>query len=198
VTARQRKSAGVITIVAGDCASESTPCDWPMPTARSLSLRAISRACPERHRKCTSASAQLRRNRTECAQVLEEHDLFLNHAPVVIAISLPAPSRAAPPRTAPAPTERRTARPTPTRAGKAVKPATWSDPYPSSPPDPPATPAAANDGSLLNEVIVGVGKAELSRRCARHGGRPIGSCAKRKRSRKGCDCECSRGRCQRA
>ena len=42
-----------------------------------------------------------------------EHDLFLDHAPAVIAISLPAP-----PRTAPAPTPSR-AGPTPTRSGKA-------------------------------------------------------------------------------
>jgi len=117
--------------------------------------------------------------------------VFSDHAPAVIAISLPAPSRTAPSRTAPAPTPRRTARPTPTRAGKAVERATRSDPYPGSPHDPPAAPAAANDSSLLDKVGVGVGEAELSRRCARHGSRPIGSCAKRKRSRKGRDRECS-------
>src|SRR5262249_26097171 len=65
---------------------------------------------------------------------------FLDHAPAVIAISLPAP-----PRTAPAPTPSRTARPTPsragptpTRSGKAVEGATRSDPYPRSPHNPPA------------------------------------------------------------
>jgi len=90
-----------------------------------------------------------------------EHDLFLDHAPAVIAISLPAP-----PRTAPAPTPSR-AGPTPTRSGKAVERATRSDPYPRSPHDPPAAPGA--DSSLLDEAIVCGGEAELSRRCARHG-----------------------------
>src|SRR5215471_2729674 len=127
-----------------------------------------------------------------------EHDLFLDHALAVIAISLPAPPRTAPPRTAPAPTPSRTARPTPsragptpTRSGKAVERATRSDPYPRSPHNPPAAPAAANDSSLLDEAIVCGGEAELSRRCARHGSRFVGSCAKRKRSRKGCGRKCS-------
>src|SRR5215469_11949460 len=120
---------------------------------------------------------------------------FSDHAPAVIANSLPAP-----PRTTPAPTKAkgRTARPaptragpTPTRAGKAVERATRSDPYPGSPYDPPAAPAAANDGSLLDEAGVGVGKAELSRRCARHGSCSVGSCANRKRSRKRRNRECS-------
>src|SRR5262249_19251853 len=95
-----------------------------------------------------------------------ELDLFLDHAPAVIATSLPAPPRTAPPRTAPAPTPSR-AGPTPTRSGKAVERATRSDPYPRSPHDPPAAPGA--DSSLLDEAIVCCGEAELSRRCARHG-----------------------------
>ena len=132
-------------------------------------------------------------------QVSEEHDLFSNHAPAVIAISLPAVP--APPRTAPGgPTPRRTARPTPTRSGpsqrrtracKGVEPATRSGPYSGSAQDPPAAPATANDSSLLDKAGVGGGETELTRRCARHGSRPIGSCAKRKRSRKGRDRECS-------
>jgi hypothetical protein len=133
-----------------------------------------------------------------------------------IATSLPAPPAAAPApgetpsRTAASPTpsrtvasptpSRRTARPTPSRAGptqtrvaKAVDRAT-SDPYPSSPVHgPPAAPAAANDSSLLDEVDGG--EAELSRRCDRYGSRPIGSCAKRNRSRKSCGRECSLNHC---
>ena len=143
--------------------------------------------------KCSRLSARSGSG-TECAQFWRSMiSVFSDHAPPVIAISLPAPSR-----TAPAPTKAkgRTTRPTPTRAGptptgagKAVERATRSDPYSGSPHDPAAAPAAANDSSLLDEV--GVGEAELSRRCARHGSRPIGSCAKRKRSRKRRDRECS-------
>jgi len=58
-----------------------------------------------------------------------------------------------------------------------------SDPYPSSPHDPPAAIAAANDSSLLDEAGVSGGEAELARRCARHGSRTIDNCAKRKRSK---------------
>src|SRR5215831_3414297 len=88
-----------------------------------------------------------------------EHDLLLDHAPAVIAISLPAPPRTAPPRTAPAPTPSR-AEPTPTRSGKAVERATRSDPYPRSPHDPPAAPGGRQQSSGRGHCLRWRGRAE--------------------------------------
>ena len=65
-----------------------------------------------------------------------------------------------------------------------------SDPYPSSPHDPPAAIAAANDSGLLDEARVSGAEAELTRRYARHGSRTINNCAKRNRSKR-CGRECS-------
>jgi hypothetical protein len=88
----------------------------------------------------------------------------------------------APPRTAPAPTGTAPA-PAPRRTGKRVDTAMRSPPGPVSSPDPPATPAAANERGFLYESVIGGREAELRRRGGSHRGRLVGGCAKRKQSR---------------
>src|SRR5262245_61527048 len=100
-----------------------------------------------------------------------------DHAPAVIMTGLPTP-----PGTAPPPTPRRTARPTPSGAGagKGEDAAMRSGPDPNSPPDMPATPAAANERGVLCEAAIGGSEAEFRWCCARHRGRRIGGRAERK------------------
>src|SRR5262249_50037347 len=111
-----------------------------------------------------------------------------DHAPAVIVTGLPTP-----PGTAPPPTPRRTARPTPSGAGagKGEDAAMRSGPDPSSPPDMPAPPAAANERGVLYEAAIGGSEAEFRWCCARHRGRRIGGRAERKHSRLSCSCEYS-------
>src|SRR5262249_18002285 len=72
--------------------------------------------------------------------------------------------------------------PAPRRTGKGVDLASRS-PHPRSPPDPPATPAAANERGFLYDAAISGREAEFRRRCTRHRSRPIGGRAGAKAQR---------------